>query len=683
MTGSSAARWARGITVATLASQIGVLWLVAANRDVLPEHAVDYLPFAVGSVFLLTIFPALASVILTRFPRHSIGWILCGAAGTGIVDALARAYAIDGLYLHPGRLPAPEIGAWVADWNWFPAFMSLLVLVPLLVPDGRPASPRWRVVTIAAAWGIGLATIGLALVPEPLVDFPDVAKPVQVPAAYALAWLMLLSPVAVGAALASVIVRRRRAQGDEREQMRWLIYALVLAVAGWTATMILGTLGMRDWTMLGGLLTWVPLALLPTSITIAIVKYRLYDIDALINRTLVYGGLTTMVLGVYAVVVLAVSATTPSSLEWRWSVLVVAAVAILAYPLREWLQRLVNRFMYGDRDDPARALSRLARRIGDALSPATLLPAVVEAIGQALRLPYVAVQLAGDPAAPAAAYGTLRGEPHRIDLVHQQEPVGTLLVGRRAASEQFSAADLRVLEDVSHQVAVAAHAVRLSEDLQRSRERLVLAREEERRRLRRDLHDGIGSALAGLALHAGNARTALPDAPDEALRWVLPLEDGIRATVADVRRIVDDLRPPALDELGLAGALRERAEALHPGTIVVDSGLNGTPLPAAVEVAAYRIATEALANVARHASASRVTLHLAVDGGHPPALRVEVVDDGAGLPADVAAGVGLRSMAERAAEVGGTCGIMRRATRGTTVRAVLPIPALDESGGPS
>jgi signal transduction histidine kinase len=356
--------------------------------------------------------------------------------------------------------------------------------------------------------------------------------------------------------------------------------------------------------------------------------------------------------------------------EWRWSVLVVAAVAIVAYPLREWLQRRVNRFMYGDRDDPARALSQLSRRISDAVTPQGLLPSTVEAVAQALRVPYVAVTLAGG-AGPAASSGARRGEPYAVDLVHQGELVGTLEVGQRSDTEPLSAADVRLIEDVARQVAVAAHAVRLADDLQQSRERLVLAREEERRRLRRDLHDGVGSALAGLALHAGNARKALPDDPDQAQAWVVPLEEGIRAAVADVRRIVDDLRPPALDELGLGGALRQRAEATYPGTRVLDR-INGTPLPAAVEVAAYRIATEALANVARHTHAERVSVDLAV-AGQPAALQLQVSDDGPGLPDEVRAGVGQRSMRERAAEVGGRCEITRDPGGGTRVQATLPL----------
>jgi signal transduction histidine kinase len=345
-------------------------------------------------------------------------------------------------------------------------------------------------------------------------------------------------------------------------------------------------------------------------------------------------------------------------------------VAIAAYPLREWLQKRVNRFMYGDRDDPARAMSELARRVSDSLSPAGLLPAITETIGRALRLPYVAVEMPGSTA--AISYGSGDGPVERFDLIHQGGSVGTLLVGRRSENEHFSAADRRVLDDLSRQVAAAAHAVQLSRDLQLSRERLVLAREEERRRLRRDLHDGVGSALAGLALHAGNARKALPGDPEEAERWVRPLEEGIRATVADVRRIVDDLRPPALDDVGLAEAIRQRATAIYPGAVVSDR-LDGQQLPAALEVATYRIATEALANVARHTRASRVTVSLETSAARG-VLDLEIRDDGHGLPARVHAGVGLHSMRDRAEEVGGTCEIRSVPGGGTVVHAELPIP---------
>jgi signal transduction histidine kinase len=256
--------------------------------------------------------------------------------------------------------------------------------------------------------------------------------------------------------------------------------------------------------------------------------------------------------------------------------------------------------------------------------------------------------------------------------MHQGGAVGTLLVAQRAENEPFSDADRRVLEDLSRQVAAAAHAVQLSRDLQQSRERLVLAREEERRRLRRDLHDGVGSALAGLALHAGNARKALPERPEEARRSVEPLEAGIRGIVADVRRIVDDLRPPVLDDLGLGQAISERATSIFPGT-EVRAEIDDTPLPAALEVAAYRIATEAIANVARHTEARQVSVALTTTS-QPGLLHLEVRDDGPGIPERIDPGIGLRSMRERAEEIGGTLELRPAPGGGTIVHAALPLP---------
>lgn len=662
------ASWlAWGIAGATLAAEASLVWPLLEARDRLPDRVADVLAVHAGSIPVTAAFPVVGAVIVARHPRHVIGWLMSGLGAAAIADTLVRWYALGGLYLR-GGLPGPEYAAWAASWSWFPTIMVGLVYVPLLFPHGRLPGPRWRPVAVAAGAWIGLTTAGLALLPGPLEDFRDVDSPVSVPAAVGLAVLVLLTPVAVGAGLAAVLMQRRRAVGDEREQLRWLLYALAVAVVGWAAGVFV------DWGPLAAVLTLGPLTLLPVAIGVAIIKYRLYDIDVIINRTLVYGGLTAAVLAAYGLVVVALSVALPGAPEWRWSVLVVAAVAIVAYPLREWLQRAVNRLTYGDRDHPGIAMSRLARRVADTLTPAALLPAAAETIGQALRLPYVAVALDGtrDQSVdrPVAAYGTPRGEPYRIGLVHQGEPVGTLLLGHRGGSEQFTPADLRVLDDVARQLAVAAHAVRLTEDLQRSRERLVLAREEERRRLWRDLHDGLGSALAGLVLHAGNARRALPGDPEAATGWAVRLEDGIGAAMGEVRRIVEDLRPSSLDELGLVGALRRQAESL-PVRVTVEAPPELPPLPAAVEVAAYRIAVEALVNAARHSQADRATVQVDLCDG---SLRVQVSDPGIGLPARPRRGVGLQSMRERAAELGGECTAGQGPGGGTMVQAVLPLP---------
>ncbi|WP_438854627.1 sensor histidine kinase [Agromyces sp. M3QZ16-3] len=679
----SPSMWAWVVCAIAFTSAVALAVLVLLERDDLPVAIVDQLPFYVGGAVFVPFIGVPAAIILRRLPRHPIGWIIMVASGSIILDTAARWIVIEGWYLAPGSLPGVEVAAWFAEWTWYPAMIALLTFVPLLFPDGRPPSRRWRPVVIALIVWLVLATVGYALYPSEPVDFVDVPRAIRTDAALPLALLMVLTPLAIGTGWAAVLVRRRRARGDEREQLRWMLWAAAIAAVGWAVLFATGAAGVGwgDWSpVVAILLGWGPLALVLLAVTIAIVKYRLYDIDLVINRTLVYGALTITALAVYGAVVLAVGSVAPTPADWRVSVLVVLVVAIAAYPLREWLQRVVNRLMYGDRDDPARAMSRLARRVSDTAVAEDLLPAVTTGVGEALRVPYVAVVTAGS-AHPIAAYGTRTTEPQEFELVHQGESIGILEVGRRSRGEPFSAADRRVLEDLARQVAGTVRAVQLAEDLQSSREQLVLAREEERRRLRRDIHDGIGSALAALALQAGNLRRSLPVGTDGAEERATRLESGIRDAVLDIRRIVDDLRPPALDDLGLAGAVRERADSLLPGRVTLDIRTRGSVLPAATEVAAYRITTEAMTNAARHSGASSVLVRiLAADG----ALRIEVSDDGDGVDGvddATSAGVGLRSMRERADELGGSCEVVARRGGGTTVRASLPI-RLEREGRP-
>jgi signal transduction histidine kinase len=255
----------------------------------------------------------------------------------------------------------------------------------------------------------------------------------------------------------------------------------------------------------------------------------------------------------------------------------------------------------------------------------------------------------------------------RLPLERHGELVGVLVVASRRG---FSAADRALLDDLARQAAVAVSAVALTEDLRRSRERIVTAREEERRRLRRDLHDGLGPTLAAITLRAGAAARLAKQRPDLAEESLLTIADDAQAAVAEVRRLVHELRPPALDELGLAGALRSQAEKFAPALdVTVDTHGDLSSLPAAVEVAAYRIACEALSNAARHAVAKLATVRLeAADG-----LKLEICDDGQGIRADHEAGVGLTSMRERAAELGAHVAVLPRTGGGTVVSAMFPL----------
>ena len=330
--------------------------------------------------------------------------------------------------------------------------------------------------------------------------------------------LLLISSIA---ALFSLIVRLHRARGDERQQLKWFLYAAVPAtvclnlvlfdsmVATYTTTSCSNAVWILPWDVFNYILYAAVFALLvvPVFTYIAILRYHLYDIDLLINRTLVYGSLSAGVAGIYVLAVVGIGALFQAQGNLGVSLLATGVVALLFQPLRGRLQREVNRLMYGERDDPSAVTSRLGRRIEATLAPEAVLPTVVETIAQALKLPYAAILLKeGEGFRTAATYGSPTAEPEALPLVYQREEIGRLVIATRAPGEQFSDADQHLLEDLARQAEVAVHAVRLTADLQSSRERLVATREEERRRLRRDLHDGVGPTLTGLALQLNAAR---------------------------------------------------------------------------------------------------------------------------------------------------------------------------------
>jgi signal transduction histidine kinase len=404
-------------------------------------------------------------------------------------------------------------------------------------------------------------------------------------------------------------------------------------------------------------------------------RYRLWEMERLIGRALVYSTLTAAILGMYVLVVGGLGALlhTPSNL-WL-TILVIGLIAVLFQPARQRLQQGVNRLMYGERDEPMMVLARLGERLEVATGLAGALPMIVETVAHALKLPYVAVAVKQDDTFQvAASAGQPPAAPPRVfPLIYQAEIIGELLAAPRGPDETFTPAEQRLLENLARQTSNAVYAGLLTDRLQRSREWLVTAREEERRRLRRDLHDGLGPQLASLSLKLDAARNQIRQNPDHAEVLLAEIKAQTQASIADIRRVVYDLRPPALDQFGLVSALCEYAASHNRSSelqIVVDTPTPLPPLPAAVEVAAYRIAQEAIANVIQHAQARHCAVRLGVCDG----LQVKIRDDGRGMPAAYIAGVGLASMRERAAELGGTLTIESQPDAGTTVQAHLPLP---------
>jgi signal transduction histidine kinase len=526
------------------------------------------------------------------------------------------------------------------------------ILLVCTFPDGR-FLPRWTrgifFVSILATWvAFAIPAAGIAVYPLFFI-----------------------------ATFAQVYRYRVTPKHAQRQQTKWVVFGLVVSLAlALVASFIYKTPSPPI------------INILPLVLTLAILRSHLWNIDVIINRALVYGVLTAGIVVLYIVLVGALGVLSQTTGNLLISLLATGLIAFLFQPLRERLQRGVNHFLYGDRDDPYAALSRLGRRLEASLAPDAVLPTVVTTVREVLKLPYVAIYLPQDSPGykivAESASPSLRLENGRIivpgmnreglciPLIHQGETLGYIVLGPRAANEAFGSTDLRLLDDLAPQVGAAVHAVRLTADLQRSRERLVLAREEERRRLRRDLHDDLAPTLASLGLTASTAADLIPTNPATATQLVKELQAEIRATVGNIRRLVYDLRPPTLDELGLLPAVRERAAQYSnaPGGLHMRVEAPGQlpALPAAVEVAAYRIVQEALENVSKHSQARQCTIRIANHDG----LEIEITDDGIGLPQNLTPGVGLRSMRERAEELGGTYVIERGANGGTRILARLP-----------
>ncbi|MDQ3657134.1 MAG: LuxR C-terminal-related transcriptional regulator [Chloroflexota bacterium] len=461
---------------------------------------------AIGNAGLAVAFSTVGTLIAVRHVRNPVGWLLIALGCTSALHGFAKAYTAYVFVENPGALWGGEVVAWLNAFKGEVTPIGLIALVLLSFPSGRLISPRWRIAAWIALAGIGLSMLA-AFRPGQFRNAsypPAVTNPLGIPGGDAVLGTaeglgMLLMLAAVMLAIASTVRRFRGATGSERQQLGWLALGGAVVVAFMVGTQVL--FAVPD--TVEGPLFFLAFTALPAAIGIAILKHDLYDVDLVLSRALVWGSLTAFVVGTYVVVVVVLGALVPARGELAPPLVATGLVALLFQPLRDRVQRLVNRFVYGDRDDPYAVVSRLGRRLEATLVPETVLPTIVETVAEALKLPYVAIAvLQGQALSEAATYGTPRRNLLNLPLMYQSETVGQLSLAPRVPGDTFTAADLRLLEDLARQVGIATHAVLLTGEVQRSRERLVTAREEERRRLRRDLHDGVGPSLASITLEA-------------------------------------------------------------------------------------------------------------------------------------------------------------------------------------
>jgi signal transduction histidine kinase len=645
--------------------------------ELTPYPLIEALVVNAGTLAFVVTLLALAAFVFLRRPRDPAAAGLLLLAVGAAASTPAFLLGIDPLAFARG---------------WFPLLILVVVIVyhllwagavhfALAFPRPRPLlvrRPALFLVPYVAIYGALAVAAGIALATSPgglaaMGTFSTLGSLVTLVT-------LLVVAVIMGDAW-------RRSSGEERHMLHGIVLAGAFTIGAslvlWAVPEVTTGEPLLPWSVMA--VIGLPLVL---ALAAAVLRHRAFDIDVVVRRSLVYGGMTGVVLAVYTLSAALLGTLIGGGGDYAVALLATALAALAALPARDLLQRAVDRALYGDRDEPVRAIRRLGERLTWTMDPAALPEVVVGTIADSLRLPFVALYV-GEP--PEEHLAAERGQAPvdeatlvDIPLVARSVVVGRLRLATRGPGEALSVADRRLLEDLARQAGPAVDTLALVEDLRRSRERIVMAREEERRRLRRDLHDGLGPTLAAIGMHSEAAASLLETDAMAARSVLAEVHDEVRAAVADVRRLVDGLRPPALDELGLVGAIRRQADRLGAAdaTFLVESPAPLEDLPAAVEVAAYRIAVEAMTNVVRHADARRCLIRLrTAQAGSSRHLALEVEDDGRGpgVSRDGAAarsrdvGVGLGSMRERAEEVGGAVHVVGLPEGGTLVRASLPL----------
>lgn len=646
-----------------MAAALGAIALAGLSKS--PAHRLVHGHVLAGSAAAIA-FSAIGAAVVRRLPTNRVGWLCLAIGASEAVSGLVTEYGYHAVVSTPGSLPGGAAVASLDAWIWMPGFVAILTLLVAWFPDGR-VYRRW-------VWlPLGLAAVGVvAFVSATAV----MAWRLRGPTIFSAdniddgSWLggvagAALPLVLVGAVgcVASALDRLRQSNGRERQQLLWFASGAGLCVVSLVVS--------PSWSI-APLTELIALPLIPAAIGVALLRHRLYDIEFVLNRVAFYAALAAVIGGLYVGVVAAVTHWFDAG-SLVGAVIASGVIAVAFDRIRRQLEGVADRFLFGSRHDPAVAMSELTRRLATTANPEAL-DAIAAAVVASVRLRGARVEITtSNDRQLVGTAGEIDSPTVTLPLRVDGRELGSLSVEASAGAPLDVAAG-RLLEDLAAQAAIAARAISLAVELQQSRARLLEAVEQERRRLRRDLHDGVGTSLVGVVMQL-EALSNLVDQNAPASALVTTIESETRQLVSDTRRLVHGLAPPVVEEVGLLEAIRQHADRLNRtggrrGTFSVESEMHTTQrLPVAVEVAAYVIATEAMTNVARHAHATRCMVTLT----HDTHLTVEVTDDGIGLNGSHAPGVGLRSMRERTEDLGGALAIEPAADHGTRIIATLPL----------
>ena len=664
------------------------------------------------------------AVIAWRRPANPIGWLYLAMSFLGALTTFAQQYAIRGLLEHPGSLPGAVYLAWLEQWSFWFVFPAGIALVLLLFPTGRPASPRWRpVVWISLACAL-LMVVGSMFSPGRLSDAlrppsgPGADFGVQNPFGIGALGGALNLADAIGRlggflfiviAAVGLVFRLLRARGDEREQLKWVAFVGSAIAVGVLGTIFLGSTGpfglpgspaLQDFAfavLLAGFVVGLPVAT-----AIAVLKYRLYDIDIVINKTLLFGAMAAFITLVYVAIVVGIGhlVGTSGKPNLGLSILATALVAVAFEPVRERVQRVANRLVYGKRATPYEALSQFSDRIASSYSDAQVLPRLAQTIAESTGAAQAVIwakegtentTLASWPA-PNGSSPTVPSVAERstgdrmVPIQHQGELLGALSI-RKARGDAVTPVDEKMLADLASPAGVVLRNLQLTRqlqarlaeisaqtvELQASSARIIAAQDSTRRRLERNIHDGAQQHLVAIAVKLRLAATLARRDPARATRLLDDLEVETHQALETLHALARGIYPPILRELGLESAIRSHGARF---ALPVDvSATNLTRYPAEVEGAVYFCCMEALQNVSKHAKATKVRIRLEDAGGE---LAFSVEDDGIGFDLSrVRQGSGLQNIADRLAALGGRFAVIARPGGGSSLQGRLPVGNLE------
>jgi len=678
---------------------VGVYVIIAAGITAL-ELAIHHGPdFSLLAPITLAAYVLVGALIVLRRGSHPIGWILQAIGIVSLVTATNEDYMGYALVLHPGSLPFGQAMVVVNNSVWEVAFALFAVALPMLFPNGRLMSRRWPVVWLFAAIFLVMAFIGNALVPVLSTKYGPVTNPIAVPAINAHAAdiqnLSVLPALATGIGMiASLVVRFRRSRGPERQQFKWFFFAALLIPVNFAL----------NGTPLAGVAFLTVLPLVSVAIGLAVLRYRLYGIDVVISRTLVYGALAAFITAVYVGIVAGVGTLVGAGGKPNLvlSIVATAIVAVAFQPVRERLQKIANRLVYGKRATPYEVLSQFSERVAETYAADEALPRMARVLAEGTGAEHATVWLRrGDELhasaawpEPAFANGSgpstvptvavrdeqlpeIEGTDRAVAVQHQGELLGALTVTKRPG-ESLTPIEQKLLDDLAHQaglvlknVGLTAELLQRLDELRASRQRLVAAHGEVRRRLERNLHDGAQQNLVALKVKLGLAEVFADKDPARARQLLGEIKTDADEALETLRDLARGIYPPLLADKGLAVALESQA---RKATLPVEVDADGVErYPQDVEAAVYFCVLEALQNVQKYAGASKATVRLREEAG---ALRFEVEDDGKGFDAATQnKGSGTQNMEDRLDALGGGVELDSAPGQGTRIRGTLPVIA--------